>query len=429
MITQNKNINSSIPEALEQLKSGRPIIVVDDMDRENEGDLIQAAEFADADAVNFMVQRARGLVCIAMTGRALDRLKIPMMVQRNGHKSKFNSPFTISVEASSGVTTGISTADRARTIKILADEVATPDDVIMPGHIFPLRAQDGGVLVRRGHTEAGIDLMQLAGLAPAAVICEIMNDDGSMSRRDQLVEFAAHNDLVMITIDELVEYRTRSGDKHLSGADRAQDGALLVVRSDSARLPTRYGVFSVTAYRDQSGHEHLSLSMGLDSNPDSTSTPVQEATLVRLHSECLTGDVLGSLRCDCGQQLDSAMAQIASEGTGILLYMRQEGRGIGLVNKIQAYSLQDKGMDTVEANIDLGYEADQRDYAIAAAILTDRSISKIKLMTNNPRKIADLEANGIQVVERVSLEMPAHPENQDYLRTKRDKLDHRLSSL
>jgi 3,4-dihydroxy 2-butanone 4-phosphate synthase/GTP cyclohydrolase II len=400
---------NSIREAIDAIKAGRPIIVVDDLDRENEGDIILPASHADASAINFMASEARGLICVAMTGEALDRLKIPMMVSAPDPKSLYNSPFTVSVEASEGVTTGISAADRARTIQVLVDPSSGPEDVTMPGHMFPLRAQPEGVLARRGHTEAGVDLMRLAGLPEAAVICEIMNDDGTMARRDDLELFSRKHDLLMVTIDDLVAYR------------KGSTGTARVERIDTARLPTKHGLFEVTAYVDQAGQEHLALSMGRGLS--------SQDVLVRLHSECLTGDVLGSLRCDCGQQLDRAMAQIANEGAGMILYLRQEGRGIGLVNKIRAYALQDGGMDTVEANLSLGYGADQRDYAVAAAILIERSIKRVRLMTNNPKKIADLTENGIHVVERVPLEIPPHPENQHYLRTKRDKMDHSLSSL
>jgi len=399
----------SIEDALRELKNGRPVIVLDDHDRENEGDLILPAQLARTEDINFMARYARGLICIAMTGDALDRLDIPMMVSdKSGNprsrQSKYGSPFTVSVEARVGVTTGISASDRARTVHVLADESSSPDDIVMPGHIFPLRAHPKGVLARRGHTEAGIDLMRLANLEPAAVICEIMDEDGSMARAEGLARFAAEHELKMITIDDLVKYRLKF------------DLQNKVMRIDSARLPTKYGEFTVTAYRDENEQEHLVLSMGDDYLPDSP--------LVRLHSECLTGDVLGSLRCDCGEQLETALERIAKEGAGIVIYLRQEGRGIGLVNKIRAYALQDSGLDTVEANLCLGFGADQRDYAVAAALLTDRSITKIRLMTNNPRKISDLESNHIEVTERVPLEMEARPENEHYLKTKRDKMDH-----
>lgn len=402
----------SIDTALRELKNGRPVIVLDDYDRENEGDLILPAQLARTEDINFMARHARGLICIAMTGEALDRLKVPMMVsERGGHKgpanSRYGSPFTVSVEARVGVTTGISASDRARTVHVLADESSSPDDIVMPGHIFPLRAHPKGVLARRGHTEAGIDLMRLANLSPAAVICEIMDDDGSMARTDRLNKFSREHGLKMITIDDLVKYRLKNDLKNK------------VMRIDSARLPTRHGEFIVTAYRDENDQEHLVLSMGDDHMP--------EAPLVRLHSECLTGDVLGSLRCDCGEQLEASLERIAKEGAGLVIYLRQEGRGIGLVNKIRAYALQDAGLDTVEANLDLGYGADQRDYTIAADLLTERSITKVRLMTNNLRKISDLEANHIEVVERIPLEITARPENEHYLNTKRDKLDHALA--
>lgn len=416
----------SVETALTQLKKGRPVIVLDDHDRENEGDLILSAELARTEDINFMARHARGLICIAMTGEALDRLGVPMMVPEKketskainsgigktesdnaeGVKQDYGSPFTVSVEARVGVTTGISASDRARTVGVLADASSSADDIVMPGHIFPLRAHPKGVLARRGHTEAGVDLMRLANLAPAAVICEIMDEDGSMARTGSLRSFAAKHGIKIITIEDLVKYRMKL------------DLQSKVTRVDSARLPTKHGEFTVTAYRDENGQEHLVLSMGDDKLPD--------APLVRLHSECLTGDVMGSLRCDCGDQLEAAFERIKQEGAGLVIYLRQEGRGIGLVNKIRAYALQDAGLDTVEANLDLGYGADQRDYSIAAALLNDRSITKIRLMTNNPAKIADLESNNIEIVERIPLEIIARPENEHYLRTKRDKLDHAL---
>jgi len=403
---------NSVVEALADLQAGKAIIVVDDEDRENEGDLLVAAEFATPEMINFMTQHARGLVCITMTGEMLDRLEIPMMVPHQKNSSGFTSPFTISVEASTGVTTGISAPDRARTVQVLIDPDSTPNDIAMPGHMFPLRAQPDGVLARPGHTEAGVDLTRLAGLTPSAVICEIMEADGTMSRLPSLMRFAAEHDLKIISIESLIEYRL-----HAMAPSAPMEST--VTRVDTAYLPTRFGNFTVTAYRDNQDKEHLLLSMG-----DRPS----RAPLVRLHSECLTGDVLGSIRCDCGDQLQNALQRIAHQGEGMLLYLRQEGRGIGLANKIRAYALQDGGMDTVEANLYLGFAPDQRNFAVAAAMLRDQGVDAVRLMSNNPRKIADLEANQIRVVERVSHQVEARPENRRYLQTKAEKLNHQLTS-
>ncbi len=396
---------NTIKEAISDLRAGRPVIVLDDHDRENEGDLLIAAQFAEPDMINFMAREARGLICVAMTGTALDRMNVPLMVTGKNKSARFGSPFTVTVEARSGVTTGISAYDRSRTIKVLVDPTSTATDIVMPGHVFPLRAHPYGVLARRGHTEAGVDLTTLAGLVPAAVICEIMDEDGTMARRAALHRFADTHDLKIVTIDDLVQYRRRL------------NGRGAVTRVEVAELPTHFGLFRATAYLDGQNLEHLLLSHG---------EMKAESPLVRLHSECLTGDVLRSLRCDCGEQLDTALERIAAEGEGYLIYLRQEGRGIGLINKIRAYALQDQGLDTVEANVCLGFSPDQRDYAVAAAILHDQGIRSIRLMTNNPDKISDLESNQIRVVERVPLQVEAGPENRQYLRTKADKLDHLL---
>lgn len=397
---------NTIEEALADLQVGKPIIVVDDEDRENEGDVLVAAQFATPEVINFMAQKARGLICIAMTGPMLDRLNIPLMLPSEQNNSGFNSPFTISVEARTGVTTGISAYDRARTVQVLIDPTSTAADIAMPGHMFPLRAQPNGVLARRGHTEAGVDLTRLAGLTPAAVICEIMANDGNMARLPALRQFAHKHKLKIISIKDLVAHRLQ------------QEVASTITSVSSAQLPTHFGEFKVTAYRDSQNREHLLLSMG----EVSTGNP----PLVRLHSECLTGDVLGSLRCDCGEQLQTALRRIAQEGRGILLYLRQEGRGIGLVNKIRAYALQDQGLDTVEANLCLGFAPDQRNYDVAAAMLRDQGVMAVRLLTNNPQKVAGLEANQIQVVERVPHQVQARDENQFYLQTKAKKLNHRL---
>ncbi len=396
---------SNIDAALSDLKRGRMIIVVDDESRENEGDLVVAAEFATPEIINFMAREARGLICVAMIGADLDRLRLPLMVAQANNISRFGSPFTISVDAREGVTTGISSFDRARTIGVLINPATTTADLSSPGHIFPLRAHDDGVNGRRGHTEAGVDLTRAAGLAPAAVICEIMADDGTMARRDDLEIFASRHKLQMVSIEEIVQL------------DIQRRPAPSFQQSDTASLPTRFGEFTVSAFRDKEGREHLALHVG----------DLTDAPLVRVHSECLTGDVLGSLRCDCGDQLASAMRTISEEGRGVILYLRQEGRGIGLSNKIKAYALQDEGMDTVEANHCLGFSADLRDYSVAASMLLDLGVDRLRLMTNNPHKVTNLEANGIEVVERVPLQMASRPENQRYLETKASKLAHILS--
>jgi 3,4-dihydroxy 2-butanone 4-phosphate synthase/GTP cyclohydrolase II len=403
----NQTTFSPIEAALADLRAGKLIIVVDDEDRENEGDLIVAAQFVTPDAINFMAAEARGLICTALTGEILDRLDIPMMIPAEQNTSGFGSPFTISVEARTGVTTGISAPDRARTIQVLIDPASAPADIAMPGHMFPLRAHEAGVLGRPGHTEAGVDLTRLAGLRPAAVLCEIMAEDGTMARLPDLQRFAARHDLKLISIEALINYRHQL------------EREALVTRVDSAQLPTHYGHFEVTAYRDGRDQEHLLLRLGdLQADPP----------LVRLHSECLTGDVMGSLRCDCGEQLQIALERIGQDGQGALIYLRQEGRGIGLANKIRAYALQDQGLDTVEANICLGFPADPRNFAIAAAILHDQGVKAVRLMTNNPRKVADLETNQIEVVERVAHQVKARSENQRYLQTKAQKLNHLLVS-
>lgn len=403
----DSNLDSldTIEAALADLRAGQAIIVVDDEDRENEGDLLVAAQFATPEIINFMAQAARGLICITMTGPMLDRLDIPMMIPAQENSSGFGSPFTVSVEARHGVTTGISAADRARTVQVLIDPASGPGDIAMPGHMFPLRAHPNGVLGRSGHTEAGVDLTRLAGLTPAAVICEVMAEDGTMARLPALRHFAAEHGLKIISIEALANYR------------RQRAARPTITRIDSAQLPTRYGLFEVTAYRDAKNQEHLLLSLGDVSDG---------SALVRLHSECLTGDVLGSFRCDCGEQLQTALRLIAEAGRGMLLYLRQEGRGIGLANKIKAYALQDQGLDTVEANVHLGFLPDQRDYGVAAAILRDQGVTAVRLMSNNPHKVADLEANHIRVVERVPHQVQARPENQSYLQTKVNKLNHQL---
>jgi len=397
---------SSIEEALEDIREGKMVIVVDDEARENEGDLILAAEMVTPEAINFMARHARGLICVALEDKRLDELELKPMVQDN--TAKMGTPFAISVDAVRGTTTGISAYDRAVTIKTLLDPGTRPEDLARPGHVFPLRAARGGVLRRAGHTEAAVDLARLAGLTPAGVLCEIMADDGSMARVPELREMAKKFDLKIVTIYDLIEYR-RKKEK-------------LIKRVAEATLPTKYGEFKLIAYEGiLDGSESVALVMG---EPEKDS-----AALVRVHSQCLTGDVFGSLRCDCGDQLHESMRMIAREGSGVLLYIQQEGRGIGLLNKVRAYELQDRGKDTVEANEALGFPADLRDYGIGAQILVDLGLHKIRLLTNNPRKIVGLKAYGLEIVERVPIEVPPNKRNLKYLMAKRDKLGHIFTIL
>jgi 3,4-dihydroxy 2-butanone 4-phosphate synthase/GTP cyclohydrolase II len=394
---------ATIPEVIEDIRSGKLIIVVDDESRENEGDLLMAAEKVAPESINFMVRYARGLVCAPMTGERLDELKIPMMVSEN--TSAHCTAFTVSVEAKHNVTTGISAHDRAHTIKVLVDSASNPGDIVHPGHIFPLRARDGGVLVRAGHTEAAVDLSRLAGLYPAGVICEIMNEDGTMARLGELEKFAAQHGIKIASIADLIAYRRRH--------------EKLVRKVTETRLPTKFGDFKAVAYKSETdADQHVALVMGDVANC--------KPALVRVHSECLTGDVFGSLRCDCGEQLETSLKMIAGEGCGVLLYMRQEGRGIGIHNKLCAYALQDQGMDTVEANIHLGFDVDLRDYGIGAQILVDLGLSEIRLLTNNPKKVVGLEGYGLKVVETVPVIIPPNPYNLKYLQTKQQKMGHLL---
>ena len=398
---------SRIEEIIEDVRNGKMVIMVDDEDRENEGDVVIAAEKTTPEAINFMARYACGLICLSLTEERVKHLRLPLMVRDN--TSPYNTAFTVSIEAKEGVTTGISAHDRARTVLTAIDDKAGPDDLVRPGHIFPLMARDGGVLVRVGHTEASVDLARLAGLKPAGVICEVMNEDGTMARLPDLEVFASRHGLKIGTIAELIKYKMMN--------------QTLVRKVTEAKLPTRYGgEFTLIAYdNDVDDKEHLAFVKG-EIGPD-------DAVLVRVHSECLTGDVFGSMRCDCGDQLRTAMSMIEQEGKGVLLYMRQEGRGIGLTNKIKAYKLQDEGKDTVEANEALGFSPDLRDYGIGAQILHDLGVHKMKLITNNPKKIIGLEGYGLSVVERVPLEMCPTEDNIHYLRTKREKLGHILENI
>jgi 3,4-dihydroxy 2-butanone 4-phosphate synthase/GTP cyclohydrolase II len=394
---------SSIAEAIKDIKAGRFVIIVDDEDRENEGDLALAAEKVTPEAINFMAKHGRGLICLPIIGKRLDELGIPLMVGEN--TSKFSTAFAVSVDAKHGTTTGISAADRAQTVRTIIDPNTKPVDLVRPGHIFPLRAREGGVLVRAGQTEAIVDLARLGGLYPAGIICEIMNEDGSMARLPQLEVMSDKFGIKIITVADLIAHRRRH--------------EKLVHRVAETKLPTPHGEFSAIAYRsDIDPDEHLALVMG----DISTGEPV----LVRVHSECLTGDVFGSLRCDCGEQVALAMESITKEGRGVFLYMRQEGRGIGFHNKMRAYALQDKGLDTVEANLSLGFPSDLRDYGIGAQILADLGLHKIRLLTNNPKKVIGLEGYGLKVVETLPIITTPNPYNRDYLETKRKKLGHLL---
>jgi 3,4-dihydroxy 2-butanone 4-phosphate synthase/GTP cyclohydrolase II len=394
---------STIEEAIEEIRHGRMVVVCDDESRENEGDLTMAAQFATPQAVNFMAKEARGLICLALESERCDELGLDLMAAKN--ESPFNTAFTVSVEAREGVTTGISAADRARTIQVAIDPGSTPDDLVQPGHVFPLKAKDGGVLERAGQTEAAVDLARLAGVIPAGVICEVMNEDGTMARVADLVPYCERHGLKMITVADLIAYRRRN--------------ERLVERVVSTRLPTAFGEFAAVGYRSLvDDKHHVAMVKG--------EVAGAEDVLVRVHSECLTGDVFHSLRCDCGEQLEAALAMIEKEGQGVLLYLSQEGRGIGLLNKLRAYRLQEDGFDTVDANLKLGLPADLRDYGIGAQILVDLGLSSIRILTNNPKKIHGLEGYGLSVSDQLPIRSIPNPHNEEYLRTKRERLGHTL---
>ena len=408
---------SPIPEVLDALRQGRMVVLCDDQERENEGDLVIAAEKVTPEAITFMVVHGRGLVCLALTAERADRLGLPPMTAAN--TSRFGTAFTVSVDAAEGVTTGISAADRARTILAAAADDAHPEDLVRPGHVFPLRAREGGVLVRAGQTEGSVDLMRLTGLKPAAVICEVMNDDGTMARVPHLEVFCRQFGLLMCSIADLIRYRVQK--------ERLVERAVTGVT-----LPTELGTFDLIAYRSMvDPRPHLALTLGgVGREVEGVVPPETQPVLVRMHSECLTGDVFGSKLCDCGSQLSVAMERIAREGKGAIVYMRQEGRGIGLENKLRAYRLQQvEGLDTVEANERLGFQADLRDYGIGAQIMRDLGLTKVRLLTNNPRKVVAVTGYGLEIVERVPLEIPPNVHNMRYLLAKRDKLGHILGNL
>jgi 3,4-dihydroxy 2-butanone 4-phosphate synthase/GTP cyclohydrolase II len=394
---------ASIEEAIEEIRAGRFVVVADDADRENEGDLTIAAQFVTPDAVNFMATHGRGLICLCLTPERCEELGLRQMTDQN--EAQFGTAFTVTIEARDGVSTGISAADRAHTIQVAVDPTSSPKDLVHPGHIFPLRARPGGVLKRAGQTEAAVDLARLAGLTPAGVVCEIMKDDGTMARVPDLVEFCERHGLKLVTVADLIEYRRRT--------------EKLVERVVSVRLPTDYGDFQAVAYRETlTGKQHVALVKG--------EVEGKEDVLVRVHSECLTGDVFHSRRCDCGEQLEQALARIEQEGEGVLLYPAQEGRGIGLLNKLRAYELQEQGLDTVEANIELGFKADAREYGIGSQILADLGLTTIRVLTNNPKKISGISGFGLEVVSQEPIEVEPNDENREYLETKRDKLGHTL---
>ncbi|HJP41614.1 MAG TPA: bifunctional 3,4-dihydroxy-2-butanone-4-phosphate synthase/GTP cyclohydrolase II [Dehalococcoidia bacterium] len=406
-MSDSESVIVDVSEAIEEFRRGKFIIITDDENRENEGDLVLAAQFVTPEAVNFMAKYGRGLVCCPLTEERIEELGLPMMVESPANTSHFGTPFTVSVEARSGVTTGISAADRARTVQVLTDPATKPDDLVRPGHMFPLRARAGGVLVRAGQTEASVDLARLAGLYPAAVLCEIMKADGEMARMTDLKRFARRHGLKIVTVNDMIKYRFHT--------------ERLVHKVAETKLPSPYGEMTIYGYRaEHAPDEHVALVRG--------SVEPDRPTLVRVHDQCVTGDVFGSMRCDCGAQKEKALRMIGEEG-GVFLYMRQEGRGIGLHNKLRAYELQEQGLDTVEANLALGFPADRRDYGIGMQILVDLGVRKMKLLTNNPRKRTGLEAYGLEVVERIPIETEPNPHNVRYLATKRQRMGHLLDGL
>jgi len=401
--SEERPVFASIEEALDDLRRGRMVVVCDDEGRENEGDLTLAAQFATPEAINFMAKEARGLICLALTAGRCEQLGLPLMAAHN--ESRFETAFTVSVEARHGVSTGISAADRAHTIRVAIDPESTPSDLVQPGHVFPLKAKPGGVLERAGQTEAAVDLMRLAGLIPSGVICEVMNDDGTMARVADLEHYCRRHDLKMVTVAQLIAYR------------RQQE--MLVERVVETSLPTRFGRFTIIGYETSVDDEqHVALVKG--------DVAGCSEVLVRVHSECLTGDTFHSLRCDCGEQLEQSLAMMEAEGKGVVLYLAQEGRGIGLIDKLRAYALQDAGLDTVQANLELGLPVDLRDYGIGAQILADLGLSTIRLLTNNPKKIHGLEGFGLSVTEQVPIRVPSNPYNAHYLRTKSQKMGHTI---
>jgi len=400
---EEKSAFATIDEAIQDIRQGKLVVVVDAADRENEGDLTIAAQFATPEAVNFMTKEGRGLICLCLTEDRCDELGLRQMTERN--ETPYGTAFTVSVEAREGVTTGISAPDRSRTIQVAIDPRSKAEDLVQPGHVFPLRAREGGVLMRAGQTEAAVDLARLAGLIPAGVVCEIMNEDGTMARVPDLIPYCERHGLKLVTVADLIEYRRRHEQ--------------LVERMTTVQMPTAYGDFTAVAFREVlTGKHHVALVKGDVDGADNV--------LVRVHSECLTGDVFHSLRCDCGEQLEQALGQIAVEERGVLLYMAQEGRGIGLLNKLRAYELQENGFDTVEANLELGFQPDMRDYGIGNQILADLGLTTIRILTNNPKKITGIEGFGLEVVEQVPIETTPTPQNTRYLATKRDKLGHKL---